>query len=524
MEYPEWADWDRCGGGEGTSCPGAAVAPYGNCLGHLDERAWADFAARHLTTMDLAIDLRGATVSESRTRQISDLFEDDSPLLGRFVRSVLLDHATVRGDLLIAHAAVAEDISMAAACFEKTLFIVDCSARLVSFGHDARVHGDILISEVRADGIVSGNLQAGGRTMILDTTTKRSINLEEAIFSGLVTMRVACSSLLLRDAVLNHGMFAQVGKADVRMEQTSLGRRSRIAYQLEDVLHLTKERDLGTRPSRPRMISMTGCDLSKLALHDIDLGPCRFWGAFDLDKLDIEGPLILSEPPGRWRTRRKVIFDEILWRTTYRPARFFDGWFIPWSALPKDELLRDERESALTGRDAVGDARTVAGVYRGLRKGLEDRKDEPGAADLYYGEMEMRRLGARAPIERSLLTAYWLVAGYGLRAWRALATLAVVLALGVVAFLLVGFAATTMTGYVQVKGQSAFVPYTVQGAKPSVATAIDYAVESATSLLRSPSLQPRLTVSGEVVEMVLRFAGPVLVGLAVLSVRGRVKR
>ena len=43
------------------------------------------------------------------------------------------------------------------------------------------------------------------------------------------------------------------------------------------------------------------------------------------------------------------------------------------------------------------DAREVAGVYRDLRKGREDNKDEPGAADFYYGEMEMRRLaGSRA--------------------------------------------------------------------------------------------------------------------------------
>ena len=33
----------------------------------------------------------------------------------------------------------------------------------------------------------------------------------------------------------------------------------------------------------------------------------------------------------------------------------------------------------------------IAGLYRELRKGREDAKDEPGAADFYYGEMEMRR-------------------------------------------------------------------------------------------------------------------------------------
>jgi hypothetical protein len=87
----------------------------------------------------------------------------------------------------------------------------------------------------------------------------------------------------------------------------------------------------------------------------------------------------------------------------------------------------------------------VAAVYRALRKALEDHKDEPSAADFYYGEMEMRRLTRpekRVSVaerlatvgERSILTLYWLVAGYGLRASRALAALLVTIALFAVAF------------------------------------------------------------------------------------------
>jgi hypothetical protein len=97
----------------------------------------------------------------------------------------------------------------------------------------------------------------------------------------------------------------------------------------------------------------------------------------------------------------------------------------------------------------------IAGLYRALRKGREDVKDEPGAADFYYGEMEMRRharplsdgnldrhsaatSGGR--VERGILTAYWLVSAYGLRAARAVAVLAVVTMLLAVAFHVVGFA------------------------------------------------------------------------------------
>ena len=63
----------------------------------------------------------------------------------------------------------------------------------------------------------------------------------------------------------------------------------------------------------------------------------------------------------------------------------------------------------------------LAPVYRQLRKSFEDGKHEPGAADFYYGEMEMRRHADDIPRgERSLLTIYWALSGYGLRATRAL--------------------------------------------------------------------------------------------------------
>jgi hypothetical protein len=39
----------------------------------------------------------------------------------------------------------------------------------------------------------------------------------------------------------------------------------------------------------------------------------------------------------------------------------------------------------------------LAVLYRQLRKAQEDAKNEPGAADFYYGEMEMRRLAYQPP-------------------------------------------------------------------------------------------------------------------------------
>lgn len=61
----------------------------------------------------------------------------------------------------------------------------------------------------------------------------------------------------------------------------------------------------------------------------------------------------------------------------------------------------------------------LALLYRALGKAQKDSKNQPGAADFYYGEMEMRRhargsasnrrrASSRGRVERGILTAYWL--------------------------------------------------------------------------------------------------------------------
>ena len=166
-------------------------------------------------------------------------------------------------------------------------------------------------------------------------------------------------------------------------------------------------------------------------------------------------------------------------------------------------------------------------TYRALRKGLEDIKNEPGAADFYYGEMEMRR--RKEPphsVERALLFVYWLASGYGLRASRALTTLLLVLALATVGFVTVGFAPSVTTIYQQVTvpgGGTRYEPQVIRGATPGWAEAATYSAQSTTSLLRAPTTEP-LTESGRVIEILLRLLGPLLFGLAIFAVRGRVKR
>jgi uncharacterized protein YjbI with pentapeptide repeats len=246
----------------------------------------------------------------------------------------------------------------------------------------------------------------------------------------------------------------------------------------------------------PRLVSLRGTDVENLSIAQLDLRACRFAGANNLDHLRIGDSVAFAPaPPSRRWTRRQTIAEEHTWRDCVQPDR---GWLPPECVTP--------------GWIEEGDQPTpeaIAQLYRALRKGREDIKDEPGAADFYYGEMEMRRHSGRGDQptvnrgasagERALIFAYWLVSGYGLRASRALAALLVTVLL--FAFLFDGWGLEKAASY---------------------RTSLLFAFESTTSLLKGPDRD--LTSLGETFWIVLRLLGPIFFGLVLLSLRGRIKR
>lgn len=236
----------------------------------------------------------------------------------------------------------------------------------------------------------------------------------------------------------------------------------------------------GAKAPPVRVESLRGTDAERLTLTDVDLRECRFAGMQHLDKLTMEGRCVFSTDP---RGRRQVLAEEHHWRFTRRGRRA-----ARWRAGPDHQVLDPARLEVL---------------YRQLRKALEDGKNEPGAADFYYGEMQMRRTNARGLAERALVWLYWLVSGYGLRAWRAIATLLVVVALVALGVKYAGFPGKP-------------VPYI---------DALLYSVRSAFVInVKSATLPETITRWGEVFRIVLRIAVPLLLGLAALAVRNRVKR
>ena len=131
-------------------------------------------------------------------------------------------------------------------------------------------------------------------------------------------------------------------------------------------------------------------------------------------------------------------------------------------------------------------------LYRSLRKSEEDAKNEPGAADFYYGEMEMRRnVEGVSWVERLILRLYWAVSGYALRAWRSIATLAAVVLLAAVAFAFWGFPPPEADFRpVSINDNGALVyqqrPADLPSGIEQLPAAIRFSAESATALLRGP--------------------------------------
>lgn len=223
-----------------------------------------------------------------------------------------------------------------------------------------------------------------------------------------------------------------------------------------------------------RIESMDGTRVGYLTLEGLDLSECSFAKLHRLDDVLISGRGQLARAPERIKGtyRREVLADELDLRAA------------SWS----DAAHRKLRASG------------IADVYRAMRKAREGSHDYPGAADFYYGEMEMRRASADNWLERTILSLYWLCSGYGMRAGRAVLSYAVVVLLFAVGFQTFGFAQP-----------------------PSFGHTVAWTLTTTISLTRSTEAID-LTTAGLYLSIPARLAGPTLIGLAVLALRSRVRR
>ena len=358
----------------------------------------------------------------------------------------------------------------------------------------------------------------------------KGLSLERAVFGESLKTLISAPAIKCTDSTFGGGVKLGVRFGEVACGGCTFGKPSIISSfgpifavdpEIEAKLRRRDpKRDLEFS-ERPRLVSLRHADVANLLLSGVDLRACRFAGAYNLDKLRIEGDTVLAHspkgwsirqpwPPRKYWSRRRTVAEEHEWRDRQeqlepatahdrvnirsRPQRARRPWYAGTPVESPDWLGTTDMFRALSASE-------IASLYRALRKRLEDQKDVPGAADFYYGEMEMRRHDHNSPVsERLILWCYWLVSGYGLRASRALMCLVITILVFAPLFYLWGF----------------------QGSARTALGSVLFTAESTTSLFHSPDRS--LTYVGEALDMGLRLLGPLFFGLGLLALRGRVHR
>ena len=401
-----------------------------------------------------------------------------------------------------------------------------------------------------------------------------------------------------RDAQFAKSLSLTAEWAEIDLEGAAFGLPSMIRHSAPDFADpelaerctggghpLGKERKRrATRTPRARIVSLRGASVGELTLSGLDLRACLFAGAHNLEKLRLEGGTRFATNP---RGDRQALAEEHAYRAQLaersplgRSAARVRSWAGVRTARSAASAAARDAASSETAADLHGPlhvakaepqprsrwqppatlsppllepapaplaAGEVAAIYRALRKGREDNKDEPGAADFYYGEMEMRRRakptarpGMRGRLslwaERAILWVYWLTSGYGLRGGRALIGLLALLVVFTPLFDLYGFRDRERPFSTAAQIDAAHAHDAVKGTSlapfpPTLSDVVDglesveawnYTAGTATALIGAPDAQ--LTQQGRTLRVVLRLLGPLFIGLALLSIRGRIKR
>ena len=335
--------------------------------------------------------------------------------------------------------------------------------------------GSAEFERVRATGSLNLSHVSFPQGLQLSNSRCDTLALRNGKFVTPQAWSLAAQCLDLTRATFETGGIIQVAGADVVLEEAHAA--APLVVTASDTSPL------------PRIVSIKRARVGEFVFGEVDLRKCRFFGAHQLASLQIEPGASFRQIPRSLRlTNRAIIQEECDWRLATKPNR--------WSVVRYDEGSPENQAEPRTPSD-------IASVYRALRKGREDSGDAPGAADFYYGEMEMRRHdGDRPAAERAVVLLYWLFSGYGLRASRAFLGLLLVVALGSLALWAWGFHSHVTFSH-----------------------ASRIAVESTSSLFRLQGESGReLTHIGVISEWALRWLGPLFIGLIFFSLRGRVKR
>ncbi|WP_052850005.1 pentapeptide repeat-containing protein [Streptomyces avicenniae] len=446
--------------------------------------------------------------------------------------------ADFRGDALFLGAEFGGDAVFVAAsfaewaAFERAAFRADVTLDAASFAGDAVFGGARFEATQRL-----GPLVGAGRVVLDGALFGAPVTLELAAaevscvrtrWESTATLRLRHATVDLTDAVLAAPIAVTAHPAPFTREWTP-GSPVEVG-----------EAALAGRDDAVRVASVRGVDAALLVLNGTDLSNCLFAGAFHLDQIRMEGRTRFDPPPRgqhhrrllplRW-ARRRTLAEEHHWRAAAGRQPFH----VPGRKLPS-RAWRPGPHHPDPGRTPGPEA--LAATYRQLRKAFEDAKDEPGAADFYYGECEMRRHDrtGTTPAERGLLAAYWALSGYGLRASRAMCWLLLLMTVTVLAMMLWGLPGEDpkpVTAGRQVEAGrdlslTTDTPPPVNPTGPLADRLTTARFEKALRVVINSTVfrssGQNLTTAGTYTEMASRLTEPLLLGLAVLAVRGRIKR
>jgi hypothetical protein len=510
-------------------CVGVRYRRDSKCLAHLDEEQLRDALRR--VGSDGVVDARGVSFGSglsSRLRRALPRDEDGRPWLlnARFSQATFDDVVEFRGvqfkgTTWFDHARFNARVSFEQAAFEGVAEFRSAVFRDVAwFDRVLFSSGAWLDQAIFCDIAWFGRATFEYARQIGPVLVHKALVLDVATFKQRVNLDVTAATVCCRRSRFLEGGRLRIRWAEVFVEDAdftshmilSSGDQFPLRDAENEAVRKWQKIPGSDRSEIPTLMSVQRANVANLTVSRTDLTACRFAEANNLDQLRLEGGARFSSVPrGFRRSRRQVVAEEYEWRASRRAKGWAKPYWPPWTPRP-DPLSPSQ----------------IAGIYRALRKGREDRKDEPGAADFYYGEMEMRRHDpvASRP-ERLVLFLYWLLSGYALRASRAVTGLALVIVLFAILFQAVGFAPAEPSLRVKGVSPSGAVIYKQpeDKAPSSVKSAIEaiaYSAGSTVAIVSGP--ERKLTTIGQCLRILLRLIGPILLGLSVLSIRGRVKR
>ncbi|RVU18949.1 hypothetical protein EOT10_31075 [Streptomyces antnestii] len=548
---PEPPDWPHCGRGaapdDPVGCRGIHVRGHTVCLAHLADTDRDAYLAGLQPGTE--VDHRGTSFTTQLLNELLRALRDPGtgqPHLGlarfgsaTFQRDADFTAATFEGEANFESATFEDDAWFGSATFKGRARFESTTFKRAGFGsatfkrragfgtatfeesasfESATFEDDAWFGAATFKRLVDlGPFVCAGR-----------VSLVGAVFGGPMTLscvarRVECRRTRWMSTAELRLRYATVDFSHAVFEYPLTIAAEAALFVLSDGRPVTGQALAGAPDATVRMASMRGVDAAHLVLSDVDLSECLFTGTVHLDQIRLEGACTFNTvPPAmHWRgwhpirfTQRRTLAEEHHWRASQPGA--VPGWNV-----------------AVYGAGRVGPLQ-LAPVYRALRKAFEDGKHEPGSADFYYGEMEMRRHADDIPrSERGLLTAYWALSGYGMRASRALAWLGAAMLVTIVLLMGLGLPKDApkqaVTGTVPAGGGK--VTFEIDKADPQNPTRerfngarFEQALNVTLNSVVFRSADQDLTTSGTYIEMASRVTEPVLLGLAILAVRNRVKR